>query len=385
MLKLAQNLISKYRLAETFYITNLDVVDKKITEWYNTMPSVSPHYAVKCNPNIEIIRTMINRGMGFDCASKNEIKTVLDLGVRPEQIIYAHPVKAIPDLQFASDAGIQYTTFDSISELHKLALYAPKMKCLLRLKVDNPSARVQLGLKYGATIDECKDLLQIAKQLELQIVGVSFHVGSASKDPIVFNNGIKLSRQVFNYANTCGFTPNILDIGGGFSKDNYDICAHVINKSLQENNFNIPGIKIWSEPGRYFVEEAMTFFVNVLGCRQRQGIYEYWLNDGLYGSFNCIIYDQQQPSFQVVRNPLLENYDTEDELKPSKIYFCTCDSFDVFGEVSLPLLRSSDYLMVPNFGAYTIAGAKNFNGINMANPTMFYIKNGNILTRSENI
>jgi ornithine decarboxylase len=76
---------------------------------------------------------------------------------------------------------------------------------------------------------------------------------------------------------------------------------------------------------------------------------------------------------------------TEDELKPSKIYFCTCDSFDVFGEVSLPLLRSSDYLMVPNFGAYTIAGAKNFNGINMANPTMFYIKNGNILTRSENI
>ena len=33
-------------------------------------------------------------GAGFDCASPNEIDAVLALGVLPERIIYAHPVKS---------------------------------------------------------------------------------------------------------------------------------------------------------------------------------------------------------------------------------------------------------------------------------------------------
>jgi diaminopimelate decarboxylase len=33
-------------------------------------------------------------GAGFDCASPGEIDAVLALGVPPERIIYAHPVKS---------------------------------------------------------------------------------------------------------------------------------------------------------------------------------------------------------------------------------------------------------------------------------------------------
>lgn len=40
----------------------------------------------------------------------------------------------------------------------------------------------------------------------------------------------------------------------------------------------------------------------------------------------------------------------------------------------LPQLRVGDWLIFPNFGAYTLAGATNFNGIQSANPSFLYIE-----------
>ena len=52
----------------------------------------------------------------------------------------------------------------------------------------------------------------------------------------------------------------------------------------------------------------------------------------------------------------------------------TCDSMDcVFKDVMLPQLRVGDWLLFPHFGAYTLAGATNFNGIQNANPRIFYV------------
>ncbi len=52
----------------------------------------------------------------------------------------------------------------------------------------------------------------------------------------------------------------------------------------------------------------------------------------------------------------------------------TCDSMDcVFKDVMLPQLRVGDWLLFPHFGAYTLAGATNFNGIQNANPRLLYI------------
>ena len=76
---------------------------------------VQPFYAIKCNPNAELLKKMIDEGFGFDAASKNEITTVLDLGCKPDNIVYAHPVKTIKDLKYATMHDIKYTTFDSIN------------------------------------------------------------------------------------------------------------------------------------------------------------------------------------------------------------------------------------------------------------------------------
>lgn len=374
MQKFANQFIRQHGIYDSFYIANMRVLADKMKQWKECLPRVKPFYAIKCNPDQEMISMMIKNDFGFDCASQKEIQTVLDLGCKPESIIFAHPVKRKNDLLYASRMNVKYTTFDSLSELEKISETTPDMKCVLRVKVDNPTARVQLGIKYGATKNEYKDLIQAAKDLKLDIVGTSFHVGSASKEPSVFKDGISFSKEVFDYAKQKGFMNcNLLDIGGGFTKDTFVGCAKVINESL-DSMFDPSEIKVIAEPGRYFAEEVFTFFVPVTGYRNREGKHQYWVADGLYGSFNCILYDGQIPIYKVLRNPIMDKYEQSNETQESTLFASTCDSADCLSEsIKLPFLRIGDFLMVETFGAYTLSGACDFNGINMTNPKIFYI------------
>lgn len=50
--------------------------------------------AVKCNNEPILLQSLASLGTGFDCASKTEIKTILDMGgVSPNNIVYANPCK----------------------------------------------------------------------------------------------------------------------------------------------------------------------------------------------------------------------------------------------------------------------------------------------------
>jgi ornithine decarboxylase len=102
--------------------------------WRAALPRVQPFYAVKCNPEPAICRLLAAMGSGFDCASKAELEQVLALGVPASRIIFAHPCKRASDIRYAREHGIQYTTFDSESELTKLAAGYPSVGCVLRIR-----------------------------------------------------------------------------------------------------------------------------------------------------------------------------------------------------------------------------------------------------------
>lgn len=92
----------------------------------------------------------------------------------------------------------QLTTFDTESELHKIAGAYPGISLVLRVRCDDPGARVPLGLKYGANPEEGPKLLALAKELGLAVVGVSFHVGSACSDLATFEGAITTARKIFD-------------------------------------------------------------------------------------------------------------------------------------------------------------------------------------------
>ena len=133
-----------------FRSLNLSVLQRVYKEWTEALPHVQPYYAVKCNPTPEILRTLAKMGSSFDCASPAEIQQVLDLGVEPERILYANPCKRIEEIRFAKENGIMRTTFDSVCELKKIARVGNDFQLFLRIRADDPSARCNLGVKYGA-------------------------------------------------------------------------------------------------------------------------------------------------------------------------------------------------------------------------------------------
>lgn len=53
------------------------------------------------------------------------------------------------------------------------------------------------------------------------MIGISFHVGSGSGDPLVFGEAIEAARKLFDFAEGIGYQFELLDIGGGFPGDNH--------------------------------------------------------------------------------------------------------------------------------------------------------------------
>jgi ornithine decarboxylase len=84
------------------------------------MPRVVPFYAVKCNDDMAVLRTLAELGAGFDCASKAELRRVMQLGVESSRIIYANPCKQTSMIRYARDAHVDLMTFDNADELYKV-------------------------------------------------------------------------------------------------------------------------------------------------------------------------------------------------------------------------------------------------------------------------
>jgi hypothetical protein len=75
----------------------------------------------------------------------------------------------LPASRYARENGVEYTTFDCVSELEKIAAGYPAFKCVLRIRCDDADAKINLGLKYGADLTDVPMLLGMARHLGLQV------------------------------------------------------------------------------------------------------------------------------------------------------------------------------------------------------------------------
>lgn len=133
---------------------------------------------MKCNSDPILLKLLADLDTGFDCASVEEMRLVLNQGVvDPTRILFANPCKSPAALVFARQAGVTRTTFDNFDELSKIKTHMPEAQLLLRIYANDGGAIIGLGEKFGAHLDATQPLLLRAWELGLDVVGVSFHVG----------------------------------------------------------------------------------------------------------------------------------------------------------------------------------------------------------------
>ena len=227
--------------------------------------------AVKCNPDPVILRLLANLGLGFDCASQSEISLVLSLGVDPARIIYANPCKAASFIRHAASAGVDLMTFDNFDELAKIRRHHSKARLVLRLLTDDSGSLCRFGLKFGADLASARPLLMRARELGLNVVGVSFHVGSGCTKPSLYRDAIARSKVVFDLAAELGYRFDLLDVGGGFGGDTFEAMAGVIRDALDEYFPRGQGVRVIAEPGRFYVTEAFELATNIIARRGLPG------------------------------------------------------------------------------------------------------------------
>lgn len=302
-------------------------------------------------------------GTGFDCASKSEIEQVLNLGVDPSRIIYAQPCKTKSYVRFAAERGVKQMTFDNSDELYKIKRFFPGAELYLRILTDDSTSLCRLSDKFGASLDTTMDLLTLAKVLELNVMGVSFHVGSGASDPQSFDKAVRDARVVFDQAADVGYILKTLDVGGGFSGDLFESMADVLSRALDEN---FPSsVRIIGEPGRYYVASAFTLACNIIARRGLQDPatmdtnYMLYLNDGVYGNFSSLIFDHQIASPRI-----LSKRDRSTRSTEYSLWGPSCDGIDRVTETCTlhGVLDVGDWLYFEEMGAYTKCSATKFNG-----------------------
>lgn len=306
---------------------------------------------------------------------QSEIAKVLDLGVETDRIIFANPAKQVSHIRYASSVNVRAMTFDNESELYKVKEHHPTAKMVLRIRCDAKRVQCPLGIKFGAFPKDAPRLVALAAKLGVDLIGISFHVGSGCDEPEVFERCIVIGRQLFDMAAVdYGINMTLLDLGGGYPGNrgsSINSIAAIVNASLDRHFPEGCGVDIIAEPGRYYVASAFTLATRIHGRRQLTNddevddaptptpantSYFYYINDGVYGSFNCMLYDHA-----VVTPQLLEP-------RPGPNFTCniwgpTCDGLDrIATNAQLPLMDVGDWLIFEDMGAYTLAAAGCFNG-----------------------
>lgn len=343
-------------------VLSLEEVKKSYNILKKYLPRVKVHYAIKANPHPEILRVMAQLGSCFDVASDGEIRLLHDMGVAGSRMIYANPVKLGAGFTACRDCGVTKMTFDSVSEIEKIKKELPQATVLLRLRIDNSSAHVDLNKKFGAGRENALALMLKAKAAGLDMAGIAFHVGSQTVSAEPYLQALDTTRELFEQAEAAGLSLRILDIGGGFPipepkvKFNLPEMLKQIAARLDED---FAATEIWAEPGRYICGTAVNLITGVVGVTERGGQPWYFLDEGLYGTFSGVLFDQWD--FKLI------SFKESDEKVAATFAGPSCDSLDIMfrGRLTAPL-EVGDLLLVPACGAYTSASATTFNGFSKA-------------------
>jgi len=351
-----------------FLVVDLGVVARHYHQLVKCFPYAKIHYAVKANPDTEILKLLAGLGANFDVASVYELRKLLGLGISPDRISYGNTIKKASDIREHYEAGVRLFVTDSEYDLRNIAKAAPGSRVFVRILTEGlETADWPLSRKFGCQTDMAGDLIILAKKLGLVPYGLSFHVGSQQRDIATWDSAISKVTYIFSWLkNDEGIELKMINMGGGFPANyvtrtnDLTIYAQEITTYLYEG-FGSEYPEVILEPGRSLVANAGVIVSEVvLISRKSRTALNRWVFTDV-GKFNGLV----ETLDESIKYPIY--CDRKGETEESIIAGPTCDSQDIMYEdykIDLPLtLAVGDRLYWLSTGAYTASySSVEFNG-----------------------
>ena len=350
-------------------IIDLDVVRDNYKAFAQALPDSRVFYAVKANPAPEILELLARLGSCFDCASIGEIEMVLAAGATADRISFGNTIKKERDIARAYERGVKLFAVDCEAEVDKIARAAPGSKVFCRILCDGEGAEWPLSRKFGCVPEMAPRVLEHAHRLGLVAHGVSFHVGSQQRNPLMWNRALASTAAIFREMAERGIQLAMVNLGGGFpAKYLKDIPAvkaygQAIFAALRAQFGNrIPETII--EPGRGMVGNAGIIESEVVLISKKSDRAEdvRWVYLDI-GKFHGLA----ETMDEAIRYPVRTKHDHAEKV-PCVLAGPTCDSVDVMYEKEpymLPFsLEIGDKVLIEGTGAYTTTySSRDFNGM----------------------
>ena len=369
-------------------IYNMSIVQQRLDQ-LKQIKNSKIYYQIKANPKDEILKLVYDMGLNFDCQSFNEIKKVIqlfpDIDVT-SRISFGNTIKSKDDIKKQYDVGVRLFATDSYEDILHIATYQPQSNVFIRLQIDSvvnvDDVEYPLTKKFGVqNVDTVVKLQTLQNELGLNVIGLSFHVGSQNRNPQNFEKQIKYQKFVWVFIkDTLGIDMKLLNIGGGFPAYNYyntvppsEQYINTINQQLDDVLKLYPDITIMVEPGRYAVSDQQFLLTKVVLKRSKQlnNTSKTWI----FVDTNQFQFPEQAFGVKLKWIPYTNVCDKQfsEETDVMIVQGSSCDSGDVFGELELPVnIDTDDYLIVLSTGQYTTQyygyyqddddGSRGFNG-----------------------
>jgi ornithine decarboxylase len=330
-------------------------------------------FAVKCNPDPVVLRTLAAAGANFEIASAAELDLVLEAGGDASRVLYSNTVKPGSHIAATYAAGVRLFAADSQSEIAKIAREAPGSGVVVRVSVDDTHSRVPLSSKFGAPLGAAVGLLRNAREHDLVPAGLTFHVGSQCTDVTAWAKAVTALGPALQSLERMGITLEVLDIGGGFPA-RYDRPVPAIEEIARYTLTAINQLphrpkRIVCEPGRALVAESGVIATTVIGREQRFGTEWVYLDVGAYNGLMESAQTKGTWAFPLLTSRL----DRSERQIRTTITGPTCDSSDtIFFDAAISAeIAEGDRVYIGATGAYTLCYASSFNGFPPPTPVYF--------------
>lgn len=357
-------------LAEEFgtplYIYDGNRIETQINKLKNAFQKVDLKlkYAGKSLTNINILKIVKNNGVGYDAVSINEVNLALKVGFAPQDIMYTPNCVAFSEIEEAVQLGV-HVNIDNIPFLEEFGeKFGSSYPVCIRINPHitaggNKNIQVgHVGSKFGISILQFEQALEVIQKYNLDIEGVHSHTGSDIIDTDVFLRGAQV---VFNCAKHFD-NLKYLDFGSGF-KVAYKEGDHVtdieeLGEKMTEAFQNFcksygRELEIWFEPGKFLVSESGYFLVNVNIIKKSPACTFVGVDSG----FNHLIRPMLYDSFHNIKNVSNPN----GKIKVYNIVGNLCETDTFAEERDLEEAKAGDKLVFLNAGAYGFEMSSSFN------------------------
>jgi diaminopimelate decarboxylase len=345
-------------------------------------PELEVAYAMKANPNQEILRFLLGEGSWIDAVSPGEVKAALKAGFPAERIIFtgtsvsAEDLKEImahPQVIINIDALEQLWLMKRVAQRHfpgkkyRVAVrWNPGIGKGFNSKVTTAGVRAPNGLpiKFGVEASQVVEVFRQAVEAGFIPVGFHQHLGSGwtAPDWPVVQAAVEKMLTKAAELRKLGFNLEFLDFGGGiapkyeakqrpFPVDKY---ARFIVRRIKESR--LPIKRIILEPGKFLVAEAGVLLLKVVYIKKSYGNYFVSVNAG---TFNTL---PRPAIYPEACHHIINCVERRGPRKRVTIAGHLCESGDVFAyDRLMPLPKPGDILVVFHAGAYGHSMASHFN------------------------